>query len=488
MVAFARNFFRIPLLVGLLGIFALTAIPGAGAEFTLVRRAPVPDVDHAEKLAVPPAGPSVETTPDVHHTHPWRAALETFVINAGVWAFDRYVQNAPYAHISWSTWKDNFKLGFALDNDSFSQNLFGHPYQGGLYFNAARSMGMNFWTSIPYVFGGSLMWEYLGENTRPSTDDLIYTTIGGTYIGEFTYRMSSQVLDDTATGGNRFWRELLGLVLDPTREVNRILSGAAWRTSSTNGQTHEDLTGNLSLGAVFFDEHPDLPKAKASGALGLDFQYGDWCQCVKAYNPFDLIAFDGTARYGNKFYLQLSTYAPLFAVQRENAKGQRLLYGLFQDYDYIKNEGLEIGGVAFTGGVLATLPLSPRSTFQAAAQAGSVVWGGSDNIYVHVEDRDYNYEMGPVFKLESSVTVQGLGGLTVRAAHYQLFTVGGAPTVADRSHDMLTYLKARADVHVYGKTGLRFEYTAFFRHMHFNDHPEFTHYYYQFQGDLVFGF
>jgi hypothetical protein len=420
--------------------------------------------------------------------HPWRAALEAAGVNVGVWAFDRYVLSDSYSRIGWKSWKRNFQLGFGLDNDAFIMNLFGHPYLGGLYFNAARSMGMSFWESTPYVLGGSLMWELFMETTRPSTDDLIYTTIGGIYLGEFFYRMSSQVLDDSAVGGNRVWREIVGLILDPPRGVNRLLSGEAWRKSPNNHQLREILTGSFSLGAVRFEGKPELPRAHSSVALGLDFQYGDWCQCLKAYRPFDLIAFDGGVRYGKKLYLRLETYAPLFAKQREDAQGRRFLFGLFQDYDYIKNEALELGGVSLAGGMFTTLPLSARSSFQAAAQVGSVVWGGSNNIYTHLGDRDYNYGVGPVLKLESGLTVMGLGGLQVRAAHYRLFTVGGAAAVADRSNDLLTTLKARVDVHAARKTGLRFEYTVFFRHTHFKAHPEYVHYYYQLQGDLVIGF
>jgi hypothetical protein len=473
--------------VALLTFLAVTALPAARAEFTLVRR----ETDHGvgqgrTGLFLPPLEGEVSSM-QAPRKHPWRAALETFTINVGVWAFDRYALNDSYSHIGWSSWKKNFQLGFGFDNDAFIMNLFGHPYQGNLYFNAARSMGMNFWESTPYVLGGSLMWELFGENSRPSIDDLTYTTLGGIYLGEFSYRMSSQVLDDSATGGSRFWREFVGLILDPARGVNRLLSGDAWRTSSSNGQTHELMTGNISLGAVFFDEKPDLPKAHSSAAVALDFLYGDWCQCRKSYQPFDLISFDGAVRYGNKLYFQLNTYAPLFAKQSENVKGQRLLFGLFQDYDYIKNEGLELGGVSLTGGVLTNLPLSAKSSFQAVAQAGSMVWGGSNNIYTHLEDRDYNYCFGPVLKLESALSVQGLGALTLRAAHYQLFTVGGAASEADKSHDILTTLKTRVDVHLIRMTGLRFEYTAFFRHTHFDGHPEYTHYYYQVQGDLVIG-
>lgn len=37
------------------------------------------------------------TDPRLQKKHPWRAAAETFGMNVGVWAFDRYVMNEDFA-------------------------------------------------------------------------------------------------------------------------------------------------------------------------------------------------------------------------------------------------------------------------------------------------------------------------------------------------------------------------------------------------------
>lgn len=55
------------------------------------------------------------------------------------------------------TIRDNLNTGFVWDNDVFIMNMFAHPYHGNLYFNVARSNGMNFWESAPNALGGSLM-------------------------------------------------------------------------------------------------------------------------------------------------------------------------------------------------------------------------------------------------------------------------------------------------------------------------------------------
>ena len=93
----------------------------------------------------------------------WRAGAETVSFNIGLWAFDRYIQKGHFAYISWETIKENFKHGFEWDDDHLSTNMFAHPYNGSIFFNAGRSNGFNFWQSELFAIGGSAMWEMLME-------------------------------------------------------------------------------------------------------------------------------------------------------------------------------------------------------------------------------------------------------------------------------------------------------------------------------------
>lgn len=72
-----------------------------------------------------------------------RAASEVFGLNIGLWAFDRFALKGHYAYISLKTIGANFRHGFEWDNDHLNTNMFAHPYNGSLYFNAARSNGFN---------------------------------------------------------------------------------------------------------------------------------------------------------------------------------------------------------------------------------------------------------------------------------------------------------------------------------------------------------
>ena len=97
----------------------------------------------------------------------WRAGAETVGFNICLWAFDRYVLKGHYAYISWNTIKENFKHGFEWDDDHLHTNMFDHPYNGSIFFNAGRSNGFNFWQSELFAIGGSAMWEMFMEKEYP---------------------------------------------------------------------------------------------------------------------------------------------------------------------------------------------------------------------------------------------------------------------------------------------------------------------------------
>lgn len=147
----------------------------------------------------------------------WRAGAETFGFNIGLWAFDRYVLKGHYAYISWNSIKENFRHGFEWDNDHLHTNMFDHPYNGSIFFNAGRSNGFNFWQSELFAIGGSAMWEMFMECEYPSTNDIIATPVGGAALGEVLYRTSDLILDDRSSGGKRFGREFAAFLVNPMR-------------------------------------------------------------------------------------------------------------------------------------------------------------------------------------------------------------------------------------------------------------------------------
>lgn len=224
--------------------------------------------------------------------HFWRAAGETAGLNIGLWAFDRYALNGHYARISWNTIKANFKNGFDWDNDHLSTNMFAHPYHGSLYFNAGRANGFNFWQSELFALGGSAMWEMFMESEYPSKNDIIATPIGGAALGEVFYRTSDLVLDDRASGGERFGREALSFLLSPMRGLTRILTGEAWEKKPSAGREFENPSYQLdvSLGTRLLTSHDNERLIKAGASARINLEYGDrYASSKKPYDYFSLL-------------------------------------------------------------------------------------------------------------------------------------------------------------------------------------------------------
>ena len=116
------------------------------------------------------------------------------------------IDSKEYGSDGHSIWR-NLREPLVIDRDPFSINQLGHPYQGNIYFGFARSAGLDFWRSLAYSLGGSLLWEIAGETTPPALNDHVNTAIGGAFIGEAAFRMASLLLEG---GGEKpgFWREL----------------------------------------------------------------------------------------------------------------------------------------------------------------------------------------------------------------------------------------------------------------------------------------
>jgi hypothetical protein len=152
----------------------------------------------------------------------WLAGGELLVINTIVLLKARFIEGENWSIISFKSIENNFKKGFVWDDNTFGMNQFLHPYHGSAYFNSARSNGLSFWKSAPYAFGGGLIWEAAFDVELPAYNDLINTTLSGIILGEITYRISSQIIDECTVGFERFPREFTSFLINPIHGINGL--------------------------------------------------------------------------------------------------------------------------------------------------------------------------------------------------------------------------------------------------------------------------
>ncbi|MDO4161144.1 MAG: DUF3943 domain-containing protein [Prevotellaceae bacterium] len=391
---------------------------------------------------------------------PWKAALETFGINVFVNGFDRYVLNEDFAKISFSSVKENIKNGFVWDNDQFSTNLFAHPYHGGLYFNAARSNGMNFWESVPYSFGGSLMWEIACEIEPPAINDLIATTIGGICIGEITHRISNLVYDDRDRGFSRFMREFAGTVICPIRGFNRIVSGDAWRVRHDYYKYHDysripvDFT--VTVGDRYLADDGGLFRGEHNPFIDLLLSYGDAFNSEenKPYSYFTANLTFGLT--GNQPLISsVHLLGKLWSVNFYDGDSMSALFGFFQHFNYYDSEAVKDGtsripfkiseAASFGPGLIYRFPkVGNMGSMEQRLFVNGILLGGSLSDYYNVIDRNYNMGSGFSAKAQTLMEFPRFGRFMLNADFYRIFTWKGYESKDLTTTDPL-FLNAQGD-------------------------------------------
>ncbi len=392
--------------------------------------------------------------------HPWKAALEAFAINVGVQCFDQFVMNEDFAKISFHSIKNNLKTGFVWDNDQFSTNLFAHPYHGGLYFNSARSHGMNFWESIPYSFCGSLMWETTCEIEPPAINDLMATTFGGVCIGEVTHRISNLVYDDRQRGFKRFLREFLGTIICPIKELNRIISGDAWRVRGKYYKYHDyeklPIDFSMSAGYRYLADNNSLFRGEGNPYINLNLVYGDPFK-EETNKPYDYFTTDLTFGLSSNQPLITSVHllGRLWGAHVLENQDMKVQFGIFQHFNYYDSQPVKDGtnevpyriseAASIGPGLLCSYPTIGNLTklYQSIFLDG-IILGGSLTDYYNVIDRDYNMGSGYSVKLKTLMEFDKVGRLQFGADYYRIFTWKGYEH-KDLEHTDPLYLNAQGD-------------------------------------------
>ena len=103
------------------------------------------------------AAQALENDPDKDKPPPRDYAIPALEIVGFQYLLNRYDRSrygADYAS-NWSTIKRNLRSDWVVDRDPFNINQLGHPYQGSMYYNFARSTGHDYWESLFYSFAGS---------------------------------------------------------------------------------------------------------------------------------------------------------------------------------------------------------------------------------------------------------------------------------------------------------------------------------------------
>ena len=119
------------------------------------------------------------------------------------------------------SWADQKKRIFGLDGQKFDSNCFQtnwtHGLSGAMYYNFARTNGLNLLESSVFTTLTSFYWEFIVEWREViSINDNIFTSFGGISIGESFYQLGSYF-----NGKKGLINNIAGILTNPVMAINR---------------------------------------------------------------------------------------------------------------------------------------------------------------------------------------------------------------------------------------------------------------------------
>jgi len=307
--------------------------------------------------------------------------------------FDRNEIDSTAYGVNADTIRANLHHAWVLDNDPFSTNMLQHPYSGAIFYGFARSAGLSYECSFLYTAYGSVLWEYAGEITPPSINDLIMTSIGGSFLGEALFRMANLLL---RSGGNDpgFLRQAGAAVILPSATLD-VYGNKYARTFQDQDPA---VFLRMSLGGVKIiqERHtPDDDLGQWNAIADFSLVYGLPGEPGYTYTrPFDYFAFQFTgSNSAHSGPENILVRGLLYGAPYEAGSDYRGIWGLYGNYDYISQETFRIATSALSLGTTGQCWLSRKLAMQGTL-LGGVGFGAAGN-KAPIGERDYVYGVMP---------------------------------------------------------------------------------------------
>jgi len=388
------------------------------------------------------------------HRH-LKANFSQLLFNVTLNRANRYLipTGKDWSDVSWGSWKENLGMWPSVDWDLYTTNWFAHPYQGAIYYNAARSLKMDYLYSMAYAGLGTTVWEYLGEDLPPSANDFATNILGGIYLGEIMYRLSENILDDRTYGGKRRKKEILAALINPMGGFNRLAFGELGQHTLFKNHLDFPLISSLSISNSYMLSTSRHSNQRIIPLVEYELIYGQLKPGNRNYSPFELFWLRSWLRFDKydqekdgfqiaKPFLNISSSALIHGFSPANTRSSTKLIGLFQDYEFLKSYTYELAVIAFSGGTIQEFK-TDKSTISSRIQFGLIALGAVESLAIdwvrpedHEEDRDYVMGYGFNFKWNNSVGFTS--GITLRSSYdYWLLPVTSGPDGTESLHRLI---------------------------------------------------
>jgi hypothetical protein len=348
------------------------------------------------------------------------------------------------------------------------------------------------------------MWEFFMENDPPAINDWIATSLGGSCLGEITWRLSDLFVDQSTRGVERVAREAAVFVISPMRGVNRLLFGDAWKRSSCTSRTiaPPDIIFSTALNFRYLADKSDWENGARGAELDLSLVYGNPMDDFEG-KPYSFFTLDAKLNFisNQPFLGEIYAKGLLWGTHWRPDPPGGFLFGIFQHFNYQNSNPIRDGNekikpyeiseaASFGGGMICSVPIvSDRLFFFSDVYLNGVLLGGSHTDHYKVGDRDYNLGSGYSFKILPGISWRDVGSLRLGVERIQLYAWKGYNknlnlsqlteeetyrliTQGDKGNAALTTISAQMAIQLYKNLELNLSQTYYLRHSEYTYFPD----------------
>lgn len=398
------------------------------------------------------------------------ALFEGLLVTAVINRANAWILHDSTAYVNARTWRKNFRDGWGWDADAFMVNMFGHPYMGSTYFAAARTNGLGFWAGVPITVVQAAGWEYFGETTQPSVNDIVNTSMGGIALGEMFHRVAATIRDNERSGGARLFREIVAFPFDPVGGVNRLVRGE-WSRRGPNPVEHNPVGTVVRIGGGAGVVRPpgsspislNLDGAKFSSILFADLKYGD-AYLDTLRKPFDAFSMRMLVAPAHGGLTQLVGVGRIAGKEIGGGERQRRQLELNQRFEYVNNQALQFGAQSLQLAVTTRTHIVEYFWVRTLIAADAIVLSGINAPGAGTGPRTYDFGPGVGATATASIERGTDPILTVRYQPAYTRTISGA----DADH-FIAFASIEASIPVLSQASLVVQGSYFKRTSRYSD-------------------
>lgn len=317
------------------------------------------------------------------------------------------------------------------DDNKFFNNQVSHPYQGGLYFNAFRSNGFNFWESVPAVIAGTFTWEGICETHFPAPNDLINTALGGVAFGEMSNRISRKLLSRRKNTARKIINAPLYFIINPLNNVNYLVN-QGWKKENKAGYDDDvplsviTEAGMRLITSIRLNAKKEFGKYYKKEMFGsLHLQYGDpYTNFGKPFSNFSVVAEGGNCDTAKINTLQVE--GSLYGKKIKQTDHSIASFDVSMSYEYFQNSSFIYSNQSFRAKWSSRFNVSRNIQLQMNGGAGIILLAAVPNPYMYYgEGRNYDYCIGVIVQTGAGINIANRLFYDVNASATGLQTVDG---------------------------------------------------------------